>query len=103
MANDITYVLNGNNTIKTRITANGSLSLLTLITSQFGNEDKTATKLVLLRTGYSGNHIFQTEIASNGTVFSLMPTFSVSSDGYINIVGTGGNVSVRFIGTSRLN
>ena len=77
--------------------------MLALITSQYGAEDSMATKLVLLRTGYSGNHISQTEISKNGTYFDMIPTFSVSSDGYININGVNGNVSVRFIGTARLS
>ena len=102
-ANDTIYNSSGKTTVKTRISANQTLSLLAIVVSQFGDKDSTASEVLLLRTGYSGNHLSQIKIAQSGTYFDLIPTLSVSSDGYIQIEGKGGNSSVKFISTGRLN
>lgn len=103
LANDTIYNGSGKVTIRTRISANQALSLLAIVVSQYGDEDSTASEVLLLRTGYSGNHLSQVKIAQSGTFFNLIPTLSVSSDGYIQIEGQGGNFSIKFISTGRLN
>lgn len=103
LANDTIYNGSGNLTIKTRISANQTLSLLAIVVSQYGDKDSTASEVLLLRTGFSGNHLSQVKIAQSGTFFELIPTLSVSSDGYIQIEGHGGNFSIKFISTGRLN
>lgn len=103
LANDTIYNGSGKVTIKTQISVNQALSLLAIVVSQYGDKDSTASEVLLLRTGYSENHLSQVKIAQSGTVFSLIPTLSVSSDGYIQIEGQGGNFSIKFISTGRLN
>lgn len=103
LANDTIYNGSGKVTIKTQISVNQALSLLAIVVSQYGDKDSTASEVLLLRTGYSENHLSQVKIEQSGTVFSLIPTLSVSSDGYIQIEGQGGNFSIKFISTGRLN
>jgi len=73
---------------------NLGLTYLVIWSDNTNDGDATNSAIYMLRCGYDGNHLSTTEIAKSGGAAS--PTFTASQNGYIQIIGSGKFIFIRY-------
>lgn len=103
---DIDEYIIGVETVKTNFKANagaGGRTILAITSCHTDGGDDTHSSIILIRCGYSGNHVTPYKIFATNDTYA-MPEFGISDDGFITITNNSvGRWCLKLIATPNVN